>query len=103
MNVNAQRQVNVKHPANAKRRACWAAVLAALVVSTWAGSAMAAGAGAGSADAGTTYSLVERLWYSQGHMHPIVVHMPIGLLTAGALAVVLRVVTKKVTLGIIYF
>lgn len=101
--VNAQRP-NAQRPVNAKRRACWAALLTALVVSTYAGSAMAAGAGGGgSADAGPTYNLVERLWYSQGHMHPIVVHMPIGLLTAGALAVVLRVVTKKVTLGIIYF
>jgi uncharacterized membrane protein len=97
---------------NPNRSAVWCAALAAVIVSTFAGAAEAAGpafgtavvAAAGSAaGADGDLSLIGRLWYSQGHMHPIVVHLPIGLLMAAAGAVVVRVVTKKVTLGMIYF
>jgi uncharacterized membrane protein len=99
---------------NVNRKVGWFAAAAALVVTTCAGAALAGApadvgpgllAAVGSTDApgGPSYNLVERLWYAQGHTHPIVVHVPIGLLMAAALAVVARAVSKRVTLGVIYF
>ena len=45
----------------------------------------------------------ERLWYAQGLTHPAVVHVPIALTLAAAIAVVLRVAFRRISLGIVYY
>src|SRR4051812_46199531 len=45
----------------------------------------------------------ERVWYAQGHMHPILVHFPIALLMAAAVAATLRPFTARVTSHVVYF
>ncbi|QOV90871.1 c-type cytochrome domain-containing protein [Humisphaera borealis] len=45
----------------------------------------------------------ERIWYAQGLTHPMVVHIPIALLLAGAIAAVLRVVFRRIPISIVYY
>ena len=45
----------------------------------------------------------ERLWYAQGLTHPMVVHIPIALLMAAAIAAVLRVVFRRIPISVVYY
>lgn len=48
-------------------------------------------------------SAIERIYWAQGWTHPIVVHLPIALLLAAAIAVCWKLVSRKVSDGLIYF
>jgi chemotaxis protein histidine kinase CheA len=52
---------------------------------------------------GEDLNILQRAWYAQGFTHPIVVHFPIGLLTAAAIAAVGRIFYKKISPGVVYF
>ncbi|MDB5296350.1 MAG: hypothetical protein JWO31_2333, partial [Phycisphaerales bacterium] len=48
-------------------------------------------------------SAAERIWYAQGLLHPAIVHVPIGLLVAAAIAACLRVLFRRISLGVVYY
>src|SRR4051812_16748514 len=70
---------------------------------TFASSTLASSVHAFGTLAAEQRGFFERIWYAQGHMHPILVHFPIGLLMAAATAAALRPFTARVNSHLVYF
>jgi uncharacterized membrane protein len=47
--------------------------------------------------------ILTRIWEAQGLTHPMVVHFPIALFLAAALAIIIRPVFRRIRLDVIYF
>ena len=78
----------------------WTRTIATSAAVLLLGTAQSFGAAAA---AGSERPAAERIWYAQGLTHPIVVHVPIALTLAAAIAVVLRIVFRRISLGVVYY